>query len=80
MDALTGERRVLRADIIYDCGYSINPAIDMGQVGVVGVEGVRMISFLKIVEGQQLIWRQQQCRRQKITPWRGSFKLQANPQ
>ena len=32
MDVLTGDRRVLRADIHFDCGQSINPAVDMGQV------------------------------------------------
>ena len=32
VDVLTGERQVLRADILYDCGYSLNPALDMGQV------------------------------------------------
>ena len=29
---LTGEQRVLRCDILFDCGRSINPALDMGQV------------------------------------------------
>ena len=31
---LTGEQRILRADILFDCGRSMNPALDMGQVGV----------------------------------------------
>lgn len=29
---LTGEKSILRSDIIYDCGQSLNPAVDMGQV------------------------------------------------
>ena len=33
LDVLTGEQRVLRCDILFDCGRSINPALDMGQVG-----------------------------------------------
>eukprot|EP00882_Tetradesmus_deserticola_P017059 GHRQ01018253.1.p1 GENE.GHRQ01018253.1~~GHRQ01018253.1.p1 ORF type:complete len:236 (+),score=94.02 GHRQ01018253.1:535-1242(+) len=32
LDVLTGERRVLRSSIMYDCGYSLNPGIDLGQV------------------------------------------------
>ena len=32
IDVLTGENRILRADILHDVGKSINPAIDMGQI------------------------------------------------
>jgi CO/xanthine dehydrogenase Mo-binding subunit len=32
LDVLTGERRVLATDIAYDCGYALNPRIDLGQV------------------------------------------------
>ena len=32
VDTLTGENRVLRTDILHDCGDSLNPAIDLGQV------------------------------------------------
>jgi xanthine dehydrogenase large subunit len=31
IDTLTGEYRLLRADLLQDCGRSLNPAIDLGQ-------------------------------------------------
>ena len=32
VDTLTGEYRLIRADILHDCGKSLNPAIDRGQI------------------------------------------------
>ena len=32
IDTLTGENRLTRVDILHDCGDSLNPAIDMGQI------------------------------------------------
>ena len=40
VDTLTGENRVLRADILHDCGDSLNPAMDLGQVEGGYVQGV----------------------------------------
>jgi len=32
IDTLTGESRLLRVDILHDCGRSLNPAVDLGQI------------------------------------------------
>ena len=40
IDALTGESRVLRVELIQDCGRSLNPAIDLGQIEGAFVQGM----------------------------------------
>ncbi|HSH42673.1 MAG TPA: molybdopterin cofactor-binding domain-containing protein, partial [Arenicellales bacterium] len=40
IDALTGEYRTTRIDILHDCGKSLNPAIDLGQVEGGFVQGM----------------------------------------
>ncbi len=40
IDTLTGEYRLLRADILHDCGKSLNPAIDLGQIEGGFIQGV----------------------------------------
>ena len=38
LDVLTGESQILSADLLYDCGHSLSPEIDLGQA-----EGAFMI-------------------------------------
>jgi len=40
IDTLTGEYRLSRVDILHDCGKSLNPAIDMGQIEGGFIQGV----------------------------------------
>ncbi len=40
IDTLTGEHRVLRAHLVQDCGRSLNPAIDRGQVEGAFIQGM----------------------------------------
>jgi xanthine dehydrogenase large subunit len=40
IDTLTGEYRTVRVDILHDCGESLNPAIDIGQIEGGFIQGV----------------------------------------
>ncbi len=50
VDPLTGEHRVLRADLLHDVGRSLNPAIDLGQVEGGFVQGVGWLTC------EELVW------------------------
>ena len=45
IDTLTGENRVLRTDILQDCGNSLNPAIDLGQIEGAFVQGMGWLTM-----------------------------------
>lgn len=49
IDVLTGETYVLRADICYDMGQSINPAIDIGQIEGAFVMGLGYVLSEEVV-------------------------------
>ncbi|KAL8548804.1 hypothetical protein ACS0TY_007901 [Phlomoides rotata] len=40
VNILTGGTRILRTDIVYDCGQSLNPAVDLGQIEGAFVQGL----------------------------------------
>ncbi|XVF19559.1 hypothetical protein REPUB_Repub11eG0122000 [Reevesia pubescens] len=40
VNLLTGQTMILRTDIIYDCGQSLNPAVDLGQIEGAYVQGI----------------------------------------
>jgi len=43
LDTLTGECTILRSDVLYDCGKSLNPCIDLGQAEGAFMHGVGML-------------------------------------
>jgi xanthine dehydrogenase/oxidase len=43
LDVLTGEYHTLSADIYYDCGVSLNPGIDIGQIEGSFVQAMGMV-------------------------------------
>ena len=50
IDTLTGENRILRADILHDCGSSLNPALDIGQIEGGYVQGAGWLTT------EELVW------------------------
>ena len=50
IDTLTGENRILRADILHDTGNSLNPAIDIGQIEGGYVQGAGWLTM------EELVW------------------------
>jgi xanthine dehydrogenase large subunit len=50
IDTLTGEARILSAHIIQDCGTSLNPAVDIGQIEGAFVQGMGWVMM------EELVW------------------------
>lgn len=49
IDVLTGEVKIISSDIIFDMGWSMNPAIDIGQVEGAFVQGIGYLLTEKLV-------------------------------
>jgi xanthine dehydrogenase large subunit len=49
IDVLTGESRLLRADLLHDAGRSINPAIDRGQIEGGFIQGMGWLTMEEVV-------------------------------
>ncbi|MGV6838805.1 MAG: xanthine dehydrogenase molybdopterin binding subunit [Planktomarina sp.] len=50
VDTLTGEYKILRTDILHDCGASLNPALDIGQIEGGFVQGMGWLTT------EELVW------------------------
>jgi xanthine dehydrogenase large subunit len=50
IDRLTGENRILRADILHDTGTSLNPALDIGQIEGAYIQGAGWLTT------EELVW------------------------
>ncbi|WP_367067807.1 xanthine dehydrogenase molybdopterin binding subunit [Oryzisolibacter sp. LB2S] len=53
IDTLTGEWKLLRADVLHDVGRSLNPAIDIGQVEGAFIQGMGWLTM------EELVWHPQ---------------------
>ncbi len=49
IDVLTGESRLLRADLLHDVGRSLNPAIDRGQIEGGFIQGMGWLTMEEVV-------------------------------
>ncbi|XP_042463038.1 indole-3-acetaldehyde oxidase-like [Zingiber officinale] len=50
VDILTGATTILRTDLTYDCGQSLNPAVDLGQIEGSFVQGIGFFLYEEHVE------------------------------
>ena len=52
IDTLTGEHKVLAADLLHDAGRSLNPAVDMGQIEGGFIQGMGWLTTEELVFGK----------------------------
>ncbi len=50
IDTLTGEWKLLRADLLHDVGRSLNPAVDIGQIEGAFIQGMGWLTM------EELVW------------------------
>jgi len=50
VDTLSGESRLLRADLLHDAGRSLNPAVDIGQIEGAFIQGMGWMTM------EELVW------------------------
>ncbi|KAM1757759.1 hypothetical protein ACFX11_006971 [Malus domestica] len=50
VNVLTGQTTILQSDIIYDCGQSLNPAVDLGQIEGSFVQGIGFFMLEEYLE------------------------------
>jgi xanthine dehydrogenase large subunit len=50
VDTLTGESKLLRADVLHDVGRSLNPAVDIGQIEGALIQGMGWLTM------EELVW------------------------
>lgn len=53
ISVLTGEASIVRSDIIYDCGQSMNPAVDLGQIEGSFVQGVGFFMLEEFLSNEE---------------------------
>ncbi len=68
IDTLTGEWKLLRADLLHDAGNSINPAIDIGQIEGAFIQGMGWLTC------EELYWN---ARGQLLTHAPSTYKIPA---
>ncbi|MCS4285614.1 xanthine dehydrogenase large subunit [Pseudomonas sp. BIGb0278] len=68
VDTLTGEYKMLRADILHDVGDSLNPAIDIGQVEGGFIQGMGWLTT------EELVWN---AKGKLVTNGPASYKIPA---
>ena len=52
IDTLTGEHKVLAADLLHDAGRSLNPAVDLGQIEGGFIQGMGWLTTEELVFGK----------------------------